>query len=249
MPTWLARALLVCGLLLPCAASSQVGITGAGSPGIGPITVTDVGNSNASATSLAMHPSSAVPAGSLILILDIDVSLSAGTHGAVTDTQGNSYAVASSFAVSGTGVEVIWYAFNSKALSTSDTITYTDANAVELQMDVADARNVLASANPLDSATAGNADSPSTNTPSVTSGSPSLKGDLFVALVWGNSSVAATTQSPGWSSSLSYSPGTTPTNFVAGTIVNTGSGTETYAPTGGTPGGWQAQIIAFKPAL
>jgi hypothetical protein len=208
------------------------------------ILVTDLGNFNNSSSPASLHPASATPSGALIIAFGFDVSLSAATTGAITDTQGNTYNLVATVNRSGIGNFSLFYCWNCHALSPSDSITYTDANAVALYLDAAYATGVLSSSDPLDSA-ATNSGTFSGNSPSVTSGAPAASGDLFVGLIAGDASIAAT-YSPGWLVPFSYAPNTSPNNIVGGTTRNPATGTLTYAPSGGSPGGGEQIIAAFK---
>lgn len=206
------------------------------------VIVTDVGNNNA-VNPVTVNPSSNIPAGSLGLLIGFDVSLSAGTTGAVTDTQGNTWTLAASVNTPTIGYLTLFYCQNCKALSTSDTITYTDINAVYMVADVAWSTNIAASA--LDSGVTNTA-SGASGTPVIPIGTPTAAGDLIVGAA--NSGNIQMKQNYGWITSFSFAPGScTGCSVVAGQIVNgTSSASLSYAPFGGASSAWTGLVAGFK---
>lgn len=205
-------------------------------------TVTDVGNNYDAGTSVTLQPSLPIADTSDIVVLVYDGSTTNTSAETLTDTEGNTYHLISSEALDNDptihGFLQIWDAYDITPLSTSDTITLSDsaASANGLFLDVAYTTGIVYATDPLDNAATASAYGAS-GVGTVTSGTPSQAGDLFIGYSLA-APVQPTTQSLGWSSLFS-------TGANGGIIVNSGTGTETYAPTGGS-GVWVNLITALK---
>ena len=191
---------------------------------------------------ITLSPTTNVPAGSLIVMFAGDDTPSPPTD-TLTDTQGNTYTQAayqcSGFAnanpcPSGFNIAT-WFVYSAKALSTSDTITFTPgAGSTFSLLGGFYAPGILASSNPLDVVntsftTSGNA---------IVSATPNSAADFFVVLT--NSGTGANPD--GWNVPI---PGLNSTVGTAATIRNPGTGQLTY--TSPNAGSNRASIIVgFK---
>jgi len=221
------------------------------------IAVTNIGTGAAIALGVsAAVGAGGVPAGTLIVVCVQDTTVGAAT-GSVADTAGNTYTLITSKSPNNSttnGAAQMFYAWNSLALSSGDSITYTGTDATRSKsISAAYATGIQASSDPLIAASVNTATGTS-QTLSVTSGSPGVAGALFVAFVGRNNPTSATfTQdtADGWSNppNDAHEGSGSPHSAVnCGSQVNAANSTLTFAP------GWnttcnQAQLIAaFTPS-
>src|SRR5258706_2245004 len=214
-----------------------------------PLSVTNIGsNTGVAVNTVAVTvPAGGVPAGALIVVCVSDNSVS-GTGGlnAVADTGGNVYTSAvqannNNAAANGCGI--MYTANVTKALVNTNTITYTLGTATS---SAAVAAFYIKGAPTLIEAK--NSATGSSTTPSVTSGTPSVAGDLFIGMVSATTLVSSFTQdstNAAWASppgqvSIAAPP------LGGGNVVNAGAGTRTYAPTFGTTDTWAALIMGVQ---
>ena len=200
--------------------------------------VISVGSNGAggSGGSISMNPTLPIPAGSLIVVISYDASASVSSN-TVTDSKSNTYTRITCETIQGN--LCIYCAYNVTALTTSDTITFTTATQIYESITAMYAQNILTSSSPLDSAVTAIAGATSAGTVSVTSGTPSQSGDLFIGTA-SSSSSNPTAESIGWND---QSPGVE----NIGWLINLGTSPKTYAPTGGnSSGGWNAVVVGFK---
>jgi hypothetical protein len=221
-----------------------------------PISVFDIASQtvgNGSTTNDLTVPTGGVPAKSLIVVGISEFFVVGG--GSVTDSVGNTY-IALPFLYadnsSGRGFSRVFYAYNSLALSAGQTITYNHASASRSSATAFYAINVQTSADPLDNAvTVSGTNSP--NSISLTSGTPSVSGELFLGFVGVATNTRTSTYiqdtANGWSVPPSASSGFL-TGVCGGTLINNGTGTKTFAPTDAQTGTMYAAqwIYGFKPA-
>ena len=210
------------------------------------ISVTTVGSvlgSTGTTTALTV-PAGGVPSGALIVAAVQDRS-TVSSGGSVADSSSNTWAAIVALDCAGTsnGFGCVYYTYNATALSSGNTITHTKVTSGEkVALSVLYATGIDTSA-PLDTAVTASASG--TGTPfSVTSGTPSQSGELFLGVLSEKSSQTWTNTSP-W---------TTPFDFIAtsgngvggANQVNSGTGTKTFSETiTGTPN-WAAFIVGFK---
>lgn len=205
------------------------------------IVVTDNGGAtNVSGTTLA-KTAVTVAAGSLIVVRSAETGTTLGT---VTDSAGNTYTAITSVHPGGgvsTGTTGLFYCKNCLALS-SGTVTFHKTASGNCAIAVMSATGIDTVA-PLDTAVTNTATG-SSAAPSVTSGSPAVSGELFVAVAdWATSSRTGTQDTgDGWAA-----PPVAQTLDIGGNQVNAGTGTLTYAPTLSGTSVWGAIIVAFKP--
>lgn len=214
---------------------------------IGPNAV-DVGNVQASGTSLSLHPSLPIPLGSTIVLSVYNNSTT--PSGVVSDSQGNSYSLIASQARNNDPANAfnqLYYCFSCKALSTSDTITLTDTTAGFLFYDVQYLTG-LAPGDPLDSAvtatTFGNGSSMS-----VTPGVPSVAGEMLFTWLSGNSSDPPIVQlfSNGIFQPPIYASAGNDATISAGLNYDLSQQTVSLTQGGSSP--WAGLIVGFKLGL
>src|SRR6266702_348024 len=201
-------------------------------------------NSNTTGATLAITIGAAgVPAGSLIIVCVADASISVPA-GSMTDSVPNTYTSAVSADnnnVTTNGAGEIWYAFNISALVNTNTITYTKAvTGSGCAMAAFYANGMQISADPHDTAVKASATGSST-TPSVTSGTPAISGELIIAMVSSTARGNDTFTQDSTNGAYVTPPvrvAASATSAIAcaagGTLINAGSAAKTYAPTLGT---------------
>lgn len=219
------------------------------------VVVTSLGQSaNTSGATLTLG-SITVPSGSLIVVCIADKSSATPPAGSLSDGGTNAYATAASRVLNGAaanGFGEILYAYNSVALSGA-TFTYTKAvSGSRAAISAFYATGIQTGSDPLDSAATQTATGAS-NAPTVTSGVPTVAGDLFVGVIARTGAAGAFTQDSGsaWATppveAISGTNGTTDARIDGGTFVNAVASALTYAPTfAGTAVGWAELIVAFK---
>lgn len=218
------------------------------------ISVTSVGtNGNKTGATLAVTVGAAgVPAGSLIAVAITEFTTT-GTQGTISDNKSNVYTFIAAGTLNnnpGGGLGAIYYVKNSIALVNGDIITYTKhSSGVVCAMSVVYAAGIDVTS-PLDIAvttiaTGFNA------TPSVTSGTPSVAGELFLgAVMTGGSTIF----SQGASFSTPFNQATSGASAVdrqvdGGNLVSAGTSTKTYAPTFDVSHTFVIFILGFKPVV
>ena len=209
-----------------------------------PITVTNIGAAQGSSVASYSITGVTVPAGRFIAVLVVD-GAGVGSAGAVTDSAGNSYALVPA-SPTAHFVPVLFYAWNSKALS-SGTITYTKINSsAGSLMEAFYATGVQTSADPYDSVTHAVTDAAGgTNNP-VTSGIPSAAGEFFIGgCAWNPASSFTQDTANGWASPPPLYQGYG-LNIAGGTLTNPTATAKTFNPTVSANSGWGSLIAGFK---
>lgn len=175
-----------------------------------------------------------VPAGSLIVVGVYEHNEGGASGiGTLTDSHPNSY-TAVSFALA-SGYAAIFYSYNSFALSNGNTITYTlnVGMSNEVAISAFYATGISAVSDPIDASVTKTLSTTSAS-PTLTSGVPSVSGELFTAFIcsWGSTTQWTQDTGNGWAAPFN------PTGnagfsilFLGGSQVNSGVGTITYAPT------------------
>ena len=207
-------------------------------------TPTNIGTaSDVSSAATVQLSSVTVPAGSLIVVCATEGSTTAGW--ACADGASNSYVMAASQATGDSGAEtVVFYARNSKALSSS-TITFTKGRASDNTVISAFyVSGALASATPLDLSASTSGTSAS---PSLASGTPANSNELFVGIVGWESSVTTFTQAASWAAPPNAISAIVGAEVAGGYLIGavTGTAAQTYAPTlsGSVP--WAEIVLSF----
>ena len=215
------------------------------------IALTNIGVNNGSGTTVAVTvPAGGVPAGALICVLAYEVSgVTPTASGTLSDTINTYNNAKNSTNSSGGRWLTVFYAYNVLALTSANSITYTLNNSGNFAaVSAFYATGIQTSSDPFDSVAAASAALPS-GSPSVTSGTFAVPGELVVGAVGASGSVGSFTQD---STNAAY---TTPPNIEAafssffpvagGSVVQSTTTALTYNPTAVTP--WIAIIVSFKP--
>jgi hypothetical protein len=212
------------------------------------ITTTNIGtgSSVAGVATTVITTTAAVPAGNLI-VLCVEEGTGSGSGGTVTDSAGNTWArCTSSSGSSGFGFVAMYYAFNCIALPSGGTITYTKQNSSQQAATSAMyATGIENRFNPYVDAMSNSAGGGSGTSPSTQSKAPTAEaGMLFVGSASYNGISPTWTQSSGWSNNPA------PNNpLECGSIINSGTGQETYNPTSNNSGTNCIGIAAFRPLV
>jgi hypothetical protein len=218
------------------------------------IALTSIGsNSGAAVASVAVTVGvGGVPAKSLIVFCSCDAS-SNGPGGTVADTALNTYTSAVSALNNNTlasGFGTIFYAWNSVALSSGNTITYTPATTLRnAAVSAFYAAGMANTSNPLDKTASGTGTS---STPSVTSGVPKYSGELMVGVVsWAGLGTDTFTQdatNAAWATPPVQPSTLALADVAGGTFVRANVSALTYAPAI-TTHAWAALSATFIPDL
>lgn len=181
-----------------------------------------------------------VPAGALIVVSVLERN--ATVSGSVSDTL-NSYSPAPAVSLSGGGRVQAFYAYNVSALS-GGTITFTKISAPNTAVISAFYVTGASTSSPLD--LANSVALSATATPSLTSGTPAVPGELFVGIA-GYGNTGTYIQASGWSAPPNAVIGTA-SALGGGNLINSGTSTQTFSPTvsAGTPS-WGLIILSFEP--
>ena len=189
------------------------------------------------------------PANVLVVVSVVEKSTSAAANYITDPTNGNyNVAVFTSDAANiGISIQYIW---NGAAI-TNSSLTYTPINSAnECEMSAFYVTGQQTSADPGDYNINGTAvySSAGTQSPSLASGTPTNAGELFVACI-GYSTTGTFTQdtTDGWAAPPTALIGSTQ-SIAGGTLVNSGAGSKTFAPTLGTSSKVAMAIAAFLPA-
>lgn len=212
-------------------------------PPSGPV-VTDLGNKNqfGSSTTITITTAAAVAAGKLVVVFVNDgaVSISGATVG---DTKSNTYTLITTEAAVASQNILMFYSFVTTPLTTSDVITYTNANiasGVTLNISALSASPFSA----IDSATTNQSGNGFASTYTVTgASSAAVANEIYFGFAVSNSTFTGTPT--GWNTN----PPSTPLsgNFLAAWQVNAGTSALTF--NGSTTGSQftGALIASFKP--
>jgi hypothetical protein len=226
-------------------------------PGMGPLpfastaaacgtpAVTSIGtNQNVAGATLTLTGVT-VPAGSLIVVVVAET----GGGGTVADGV-NTYSTATN-QVDAQLTTILTIFFAPNATLSAGTITYTKAVSGDATNISAFYSSNILTASPQDAAVTASASS-TTNTPSVTSGTPAQSGELFVGAV---SDTPTTNQTfsqdttHGWAAPPNSIQNAGATLLLAGgTQVNAGTGTKIFSPTfsGGSTPSIAIAVVGFK---
>lgn len=221
------------------------------------IVVTDLGQANSTiGGTCLLTVLASVPTGALIVVCVTDRSNPNNGTPSVTDVGSNTYAGVAQTKINNaatSGFGEVFYSYNSTALvSGVSVITYTKAETgKDCAITAFYATGILSTGDPYDSAVLGQGTGNST-TPTATSGTPSVAGELFLALYSSAGNTGTYTPDTGhsWATPpITSTSGTASTNstIAGGTQVNAGTGTIIHSPTTGTSHGWADIIVGFKP--
>lgn len=225
------------------------------------ISVTTIGTAidaaGSGATLAVTVPGGGVPSGALIFVgcgEGNNATYSAG--GSVADTSSNTYTEISHSNTSTTDFGQTFYAKNATALSSGDSITFTKQTSGDRAAVSTFYATGIDTSAPLDTAVTATANGTST-TPSVTSGTPSVSGELFVGFLLEQQNTQLFTQDTGngWATPPDET-GFTTSNLGSdhvciggGNQVNSGTGTKTFAPTTSFTARWAIFVCGFKASV
>lgn len=199
-------------------------------------------------------PAGGVPANALIVVAVADDSLSgvvgSGTMSDTINTYLSTAAIGNNNAPATNGFGQMFYSAGVSALTNSNSITYTKVLLTATASISAFYATGIATSSPLDTAVTATATSAGAN-PSVTSGTPSVAGELFVAILSMRRGAApAFTQDTGHGWAIPPNSELIALAAIGGgTQVNAGTGTITFSPTITTGVTTSAvQVFGFKAA-
>ena len=182
-----------------------------------------------------------VPSGVLVIV-GIFETAGAGGTGTLADAGGNTYSSIPLTSIDGKSKTYLFWAYNVTGFTGN--ITYTKGQGGPTSLSAMYISGSLTSSQPQDvSQTATLANS----TPTVTSPSPSLSGELFVGIAVENTGTNTFTQASGWVSPPNAFPATGG-NAIGGNLINAGSSAQTYNPSLSGTSSWSAIIVSFKVA-
>ena len=216
-----------------------------------PLAIHDIGAANAnSAATYTLTLTAAVPAGSCIVVGYVERASGGANPSIITDSAGNTYVTAvAPILGSGNGPTALLYAKNSLALPIGGTITCTTKQSLNSCISAAYLTGVSLTA-PLDAATLASA-SPTTSTPSITSGTPAVAGEMMIGYCFtqGTSSYTQDT-AHGWASPPDYTSsgsgaGAPIRQVLGGYLLNPAAAAVTYAPTFGSSGNTAIIVAGF----
>lgn len=206
--------------------------------------VTNIGIATGSGATLTVTPSSAVPAGSLIIIGAQDNGGAAIGSSQIADSAGNSYTLILS-TINSPGAMAAWFSTNANGISTSQTITYTKINAINggclTTCYVSNAQGFK-----LDSGVTATAIGTS-STPSVTSNLPKDNGEIFFALASEDTVALSLSQDSGhgWSAPPNEASGGS-NDLMGGSKIPTSRAAQTFSPGSTASVAWTAGIFSFQ---
>lgn len=197
------------------------------------IAVTSIGtNSGTGATVAITVPAGGVPAGSSIYVYAFEYNGSGG-NGTFADSGSNTYSSIGSSTNANNNSGAIFQAFNVTALTSAQTITYTQHGGADFSSISAFYVTGLTTTNPFDAATLATVNFVSnTNPVANTSGTPAQGGELFIAMAgWANVGTAGYTldSGNGWTTTP---PTLKETNNGGGVFVGVAGGVQINAGTG-----------------
>lgn len=214
------------------------------------VAVTNIGTATGSTATIAVTvPAGGVPSGSLIFVCAVDKASSAG--GSIADTAGNTYTLISSVSLNGSaanGTLRTYYCKNCVGLSSGNSITLTKVDAIfSAAMSAMYATGIDITA-PLDTAVTASSTG-NTSTPTVTSGTPSQSGELFIAVAGQGGTITFTQDSAhNWVAPPNRASVGGAADVAGGSQVNAGAGTIIFAPTTSAAANNALVINGFKAA-
>jgi len=207
---------------------------------------TNIGHvTNSANASFTLSVPSGVPAGATILVgVRENTTTTAQTAGSVTDSAGNTYVLATTL-LSGTGRVGVWYCPNCLAVASGGTITYTKVGAASDATTI-DGGYVTGVGlyDPLALGT--NIDATAHQTITITSGTPAVAGEFFLAFVGVHTPGVAAQGDAAWTSPPLDVVSSTPA-VMGGNRTNAGTTTLTFTANWFTGAVSAGAIIGFKP--
>lgn len=204
--------------------------------------VTNIGTATISGVSLVFTIGTTIAIGTEVVVC---INTGAASISTCSDSQSNTYtlikAQANNNDPNNQGVGGVYHSKLTTALGASDTITITDGVSTRKDMSVCS----VTGAGALDTAVTAAAFGAS-STPSVTSGTPAVSGELFIGVI-SQSNTRGIAQPGSWAAPPNQE--SSGGSVGGGNLVNAGSAAETYNPTlSGGAADWAAIIFAYKPA-
>lgn len=198
-------------------------------------------------------PAGGVPAGALIYVAVQDMGTTVG--GSISDSASNVYTLINSISINNNtanGTLRTYYAKNVAALISGNAIQVTRGTSSGNCAITAMYATGIDTVAPLDASVSATAFGNFTTTPSVTSGTPTLAGDLFLGAYGTNNSSPTITGDTGhgWTTP----PPTSLSIFANGYLyganqVNASATSKIFSPTTGVSVAYAASICAFKDAV
>lgn len=221
------------------------------------IATTNIGTAGAIALGVsASVGAGGVPSGSLIVVCIQDTTVGAAT-GSVADTAGNTYTLIASKSPNNSstnGAAQMFYAWNSSALSSGNSITYTGTDASRSKsISAFYATGIQTSSDPLDTAVTVTGSSAVASPSALVSGTPAVAGELFVACLGRNNPTGAVFSQDtthGWATppnAASEGSGSPHSGINGGSQVNAGTSTISWQPTFNTGANSGSIVAGFKP--
>jgi hypothetical protein len=194
-------------------------------------------------------PAGGIPAGSVIVVAVSDRTSSYGSQG-VSDSAGNSYArAAGTFGLNVCGA--FYYAFNVSALTAGQTITITKAGTDHTSASAVYITGTKTT-DPINAGATATANATSASQPSVTSGTPSVAGCLFLAMAAVPGATGVYTADSNWATpplSVETGTGGADREVDGGHLTDAGTSTHAFNPSySAAPAAWAAVVIAIEPA-
>ena len=215
------------------------------------ITFTGIGaNANTSGSTLTI--TTAWSAGVTLCVVVTEQSGGTLTgSGTVTDSNGRTYVKRIAQLYNSSKACAYVFTCDNASAGTSVTVTYNKVGTSKCAMSIVRVDGAAAASDDKWAVATG-----SSTSPSVTSPAPSQANEGFVGFIsWignGNTDTFSQDTSLAWSDPPTPFHTTSGTNDAivnGGSVVNTGSGALTYAPTISTSRPWAAAIICFKPSV
>lgn len=212
------------------------------------ISITTIGTNNGSsgATLAVTVPAGGVSAGSIVVVVAAELTNTATPAATVADTATNSYSVkATANSASSSGFLQLFAAENVSSLSAGNTITYTkNTSGNQTSMSAVYVRNTAAA--PAFDGTVTATGFGTSATPSITSGTPAVAGELLIAAA-ADSAVSWTQDTThGWAAPPDPVTAGNPL-IIGGSQILAGASATIWAPTPAMSVAYQMLVVGIKP--
>lgn len=199
-------------------------------------------------TSITITAASAISSGQLLVLgICTESSISAVSSATtVIDSAGNSYTKLISANSTNTWAFSAWYAFNSIALASGNTITITATNTTRWAVSICGTSQANTSSDPTDVSTSA---SFSASNPSITSPTPTASNNLFVGFLGTGNGSPTFTEAAGWvtppASAVDGKSGHE-TGIFGGNLTAASTSAQTFNPTLSLANQGVISIMSFK---
>lgn len=203
---------------------------------------TATGGNGATSAKVTIGPGG-VPAGSTIVVLVVPTTGS-GALGGVIDTQSNTYAQKAIIRYDSNVLFAAMYVCqNCAALTPGNTITFSISGGASIMSALAIRTSQAVSLDLNTTPTSGKS-----TTPSLTSGTPSVAGEIFVGGVAyvTASPTTALVQAVGWTTPPDFATPNSNQSLGGGWLKNPGTSPQTYTPTLTGSNFWGIMLMSFK---